>query len=83
MYTKTDLGYTIPIGCIDTLWYLHPIKEDYEIDFGYHPKLNFPENTLKLYDYQEEAVNEMIKVKRGILESKCRFWEVNNVPRNS
>lgn len=71
MYARNGNSFIIPIGCIDTLWHLHPTKEDYEINFGIHEKLKFPENTLKLYDYQEKAVNFMVKEKRGILESKC------------
>ena len=71
MYSKNENTYIIPIGEIDNIWRLHPIKKDYIIDFGEHQKLDFPENKIKLYDYQEEAVNKMIKAKRGILSSKC------------
>ncbi len=71
MFSINDGDYILPIGEIDNVWKLHPIKKDYEIDFGKHEKLNFPENKMKLYDYQEEAVNKMIKAKRGILSSKC------------
>lgn len=74
MYAKIENGFIIPIGEIDNIWHLHPYKQDYIIDFGKHEKIKFPENTLKLYDYQEKAVTEMLKVKRGILESKCRIW---------
>lgn len=71
MFSINNGDYILPIGEIDNIWKLHPIKEDYEINFGNHEKLDYPENNLKLYDYQEEAVNRMIKVKRGILSSKC------------
>lgn len=71
MFSINDGDYILPIGEIDNVWKLHPIKEDYIIDFGKHQKLDFPENKIQLYDYQEEAVNKMIKVKRGILSSKC------------
>jgi len=71
MYSINEGTYNIPIGEIDNVWKLHPNQEDYFIDWGTHQKLDFPENTLKLYDYQEKAVQEMIKVKRGILSSKC------------
>ena len=71
MFSIKDGDYILPIGEIDNIWRLHPIKKDYIIDFGEHQKLDFPENKIKLYDYQEEAVNKMIKVKRGILSSKC------------
>lgn len=71
MFSINDGNYILPIGEIDNVWRLHPIKQDYEIDFGEHKKIDFPENKMKLYDYQEEAVNKMIKAKRGILSSKC------------
>ena len=70
-YSKNGSDYIIPIGEINNIWKLHPIKEDYVINFGKHNKLNFPECNVKLYDYQEKAVQEMIKAKRGILSSKC------------
>lgn len=70
-YTKNGNDYIIPMGEIDNIWKLHPVKDDYEINFGLHNKLEFPKNNLKLYDYQEKAVQEMIKAKRGILSSKC------------
>lgn len=71
-YSKNGNDYIVPIGEIDNIWKLYPIKEDYTINLGKHNKLNFPKNTLKLYDYQEKAVQEAMKFKRGILSSKCR-----------
>lgn len=71
MYSIDEEDYLLPIGEVDNIWRLHPVKEDYYINWGNHEKLDFPENNLKLYDYQEEAVEKMIKAKRGILSSKC------------
>lgn len=71
MYSINGNDYILPIGEINNVWNLHPIKEDYEWNFGKHEKLKFPENNLKLYDYQEKAIEIMIKEKRGILASKC------------
>lgn len=71
MYSTIGNTYVLPIGEINNIWKMHPNNADYAIYFGSHEKLNFPENTLKLYDYQEKAVEEMIKAKRGILSSKC------------
>lgn len=71
MYSKNGTDYIIPVGEIENIWKLHPCLKDYKVNFGKHPKLNFPESNLKLYDYQEKAVNEMLKAKRGILASKC------------
>lgn len=71
MFSINENTYVLPIGEIDNIWHLYPNKNDYFINWGNHNKLEFPNNNLKLYDYQEKAVNEMLKVKRGILSSKC------------
>lgn len=71
MYSKNGKDVVIPLGCIDDIWSIYPVKEDYNINFGNHERLNFPENTLKPYDYQEKAINKMILAKRGILQAKC------------
>ncbi len=71
MYSKNGNDYIIPVGEINNIWKLHPYNEDYIINWGEHEKLKFPKSNLELYDYQEKAVNEMIKNKRGILSSKC------------
>lgn len=64
-------GVVIPIGCIDDIWKIHPIKEDYIIDFGEHKRKKFPENKITPYPYQEKAIQAMIKAKRGILNARC------------
>lgn len=71
MYSINENTYILPMGEIDNIWHLHPIKEDYYINWGNHEVLNYPNNKLKLYDYQENAVKRMIECKRGILSSKC------------
>lgn len=71
MYSQNGTDFIIPIGEINNVWNLHPVKEDYYINFGTHEKLEFPKCDIKLYDYQEKAVEKMLEVKRGILSSKC------------
>ncbi len=71
MFSINENTIIIPFGCIDDIWRIHPIKEDYEINFGKHKKLDFPKNNLKPYDYQEKAIQQMIKSKRGILNARC------------
>ena len=71
MYSIDENTYILPMGELNNVWSLHPNKEDYVINWGKHDKIKFPKNNLKLYDYQEKAVEEMLKVKRGILSSKC------------
>ena len=71
MFSRNGNDFILPIGCIDDIWHIYPFKQDYEIDFGSHQKLNFPENKLKPYEYQEKAIQTMIKSKRGILNARC------------
>lgn len=71
MYSKNGNDLILPIGCIDDVWHIYPFQEDYIINFGKHEKINFPENILKPYDYQEKAIQAMIKSKRGILNARC------------
>lgn len=70
-YSKKGWDYIIPLGEINNIWNLHPHLDDYIIDFGYHEQLDFPQSNIKLYDYQEKAVEYMQKQGRGILQSKC------------
>ncbi len=71
MYSKNGTAYILPLGTIDDIWKIDNNLDDYNIDFGKHNKLDYPQCDIKLYDYQENAVNAMIRNKRGILESKC------------
>lgn len=71
MYSKNGNDFILPLGTIDDIWKINNNINDYSICFGKHEKLQFPENDLELYDYQKNAVEAMIKAKRGILESKC------------
>ena len=71
LYSKRNNGVIMPIGCLDDIWKIHSIKEDYNINFGKHDKIDFPELSFKPYDYQEKAIQQMIKAKRGILKANC------------
>lgn len=71
LYSKKNNNIIMPIGCLEDIWHLHPIKKDYQINFGKHNKLEFPELTFKPYKYQEKAIEAMIKSKRGILKANC------------
>lgn len=33
MFSINENNIIIPFGCIDDIWKIHPIKEDYEINF--------------------------------------------------
>lgn len=71
MYSKNGSNIIIPIGCIDDVWKMYPYQSEYYIDFGNHQKLQFPENKITPYPYQEKAIQAMIKAKRGILNARC------------
>lgn len=71
MYSKNGSNIIIPIGCIDDIWKMYPYQSEYYIDFGNHQKLQFPENKITPYPYQEKAIQAMIKAKRGILNARC------------
>lgn len=70
MYSINDGDYILPMGCIDDIWQMTKDCQ-YGICIGEHEKLDFPKSNIILYNYQEQAVEHMIKCKRGILESKC------------
>lgn len=70
-YYIKDGNYIIPLGEINNIWNLYPYVEAYEINFGNHNILDFPESNITLYDYQEKAVQFMFTQVRGILQSKC------------
>lgn len=62
----------VPFGCLYALW--DKLKESpCELDLNKTGDLSFKneEPTFPLYDYQEEAVQEMIKAKGGVLVSSC------------
>ncbi len=71
MYSLNGNNLIIPMGCIDDIWNIYPHKEDYSINFGKHDKIEFPDNLIKPYDYQEQAIQKMLKAKRGILNARC------------
>lgn len=62
----------VPYGCLYALW-KEINKYPYEIDFNNSGDISFKnqEPTLSLYDYQKQAVDEMIKAKGGVLVSSC------------
>lgn len=72
MYSINDNKYILPLGCIDDIFNIDNNMEDYNVEFQEHNKLNFPKSNIIPYDYQEKAIERMIKAKRGVLVAKCR-----------
>lgn len=83
MYTINENKYVLPMGCIDDIYEIDNNLSDYNIEFKEHKKLDFPKSNITPYPYQEKAIQEMIKVKRGILVAKCRCWKKYNGIRNN
>ena len=71
LYSKVGKDIVMPIGCLSDIWDMHPILTDYEVDFGKHEKVEYPELSFNPYDYQEKAIQGMIQAKRGILKASC------------
>lgn len=76
LFTKRDGNYVLPIGCLKDIWNMHSHKEDYSVDFGKHKKIEYPKLKFELFPYQNEAVEKMIKIKRGILQAPCGSREI-------
>lgn len=68
--TYIDQILLLPFGCILDIWKMHPIIDDWTIGIkpiekiGYNSKIN-------LYGYQEQAVQEVLRKKNGILVMPC------------
>lgn len=60
----------VPFGCITDLWKLHPVLDDWIINIKPIQKINY-NSKIKLYDYQERAVQAAVRKKNGILIMPC------------
>lgn len=70
-YQKSDC-IIIPIGCLRAIW--DCLKNDpYEIKFNepHYIDLMYKEPVEPLYDYQEKAVETMLKARSGVLVAPC------------
>jgi superfamily II DNA or RNA helicase len=65
-YKLNDDDLIVPFGFLNKLWILHPIKSDYMINISEPVKRDYA-SLIKLYDYQEEAIKEVLRAKNGIL----------------
>lgn len=72
LFIENGSDLILPFGCLNAIWPM--IKNSpYEIRFndnGQVIDMNM-KITMPLYDYQEEAVEAMVKAKGGILEGAC------------
>lgn len=69
LYVKNGRVVALPFGCLEDVW---KIKGNAEYILGFKPfKGNKMQGSINLYDYQENALNSLLKGKNGILEAPC------------
>lgn len=72
VFSKKRGALIVPFGCLYALWKY--IKEDkYSLDFNDNGDISIKNDkpTFPPYDYQEEAIEGMIKARGGILQAPC------------
>lgn len=72
LFVESGSDLILPFGCLNAIWKLIRTSP-YETRFNDNGQVidSKMKITMPLFDYQEEAVNEMIKAKGGILEGAC------------
>lgn len=70
LYEKDGDILRLPFGCISDICRMFPQKDAYKVEFGSFKPMNYQSN-INLYPYQENAVNEAIKRKNGVLVMPC------------
>ena len=70
LYEKVAYDLRIPFGCLQDVWEIHPVKEDYIYDILPLQAITY-ESNINLYPYQEKAVQAAIRGKNGILVMPC------------
>lgn len=72
VYAKRGNEFILPFGVLYSIW---PLIKDYPYDFKFNnkPQISVISDVsdIKPYDYQEKAINSMIKAKGGVLVSPC------------
>lgn len=72
MYKTIAGDYILPFGTLRRIWHLIKASK-YTVEFK--AKKIYPKSQIELYDYQEQAVQAMMKAKNGVLVSKARKWK--------
>ena len=70
LYEKVAYDIRLPFGCLQDLWDIHPVKDDYIYEICPIRPQNY-ESHINLYPYQEKAVTAAIRGKNGILVMPC------------
>lgn len=72
LYAKKYDDYVLPFGVLKSLW--NDIKQfEYSLSFNKNEDISIKNAIPKfeMYDYQEKAIQEMIKAKGGVLVGQC------------
>lgn len=70
LYKSIAHDIKMPFGCLNDLWKIHPVKDDYIFNISPVRETEYQSN-INLYPYQENAVTAAIKGKNGILVMPC------------
>lgn len=78
LYSIKGTQYALPFGIIKSIW---PLIRGYDIKTSFNNHGIVMNQNIKisqpLYDYQEEAVDAMLRAKGGVLVSKCGSGKTN------
>lgn len=69
LYTKNGNKLVIPFGCLKSVWN-KLANAPYSLDFASVRRFNY-ESNINLYDYQEDAVEAILKARNGIVVMPC------------
>lgn len=72
VFSRKRGALIVPFGCLYALWKY--IKEDeYILDFNDNGDISIKDDkpTLPPYDYQEKAIEGMIRARGGVLQAPC------------
>ncbi len=71
LYRASGDNLVVPFGVRKSLFHAFPqLSKDYSFQFASNKPVNYNAD-IKLYDYQEKAVNRLIQAQGGILQSKA------------
>ena len=70
LYEKMGGEVWLPFGCLQDVWEMHPVKDDYLYEISPIEPLKY-ESDINLYPYQEEAVQAALRRKNGVLVMPC------------
>lgn len=76
LYEKIDDELWLPFGCLNDIWKIHPVSNDYLYEISPIQPRKY-ESRIKLYPYQTEAVTAAMRAKNGILVMPCGSGKTN------